>query len=46
MTAEGVLRKHDLHNGARRDMHVFGMLKDEFLEQYETCFPLPPEVGA
>jgi RimJ/RimL family protein N-acetyltransferase len=38
---EGILRQHELHNGSRRDMHVFGMLKSEFYERYETLFKLP-----
>jgi RimJ/RimL family protein N-acetyltransferase len=38
---EGVLRQHDFHNGSRQDMHIFGMLKPEFYERYETMFRLP-----
>lgn len=38
---EGVLREHELHHGARQDMHVFGMLKGEFYERYESIFKLP-----
>jgi RimJ/RimL family protein N-acetyltransferase len=40
---EGILRQHEIHNGARQDMHVFGMLKPEFYARYETLFPLPTE---
>ena len=39
---EGVLRQHEFHNGARQDMHVFGMLKFEFYQKYETMFKLVP----
>ena len=35
---EGILRQHDLHNGVRQDLHVYGILKSEFYEQYETIF--------
>ena len=40
---EGILRQHEFHNGARQDMHVFGILKSEFYERYETLFKLPGE---
>jgi RimJ/RimL family protein N-acetyltransferase len=36
---EGILRKHELHNGVRQDMHIFGMLREEFYAQNETIFP-------
>lgn len=35
---EGVLHQHELHNGVRQDLHVFGMLKPEFYQKYETIF--------
>ncbi|GCE21743.1 GNAT family N-acetyltransferase [Dictyobacter kobayashii] len=35
---EGVLRQHELHNGKRQDLHVYGILKPEFYERYETIF--------
>ena len=38
---EGILRQHEIHNGARQDMHFFGMLKAEFYQKYETMFKLP-----
>ncbi len=38
---EGILRQHDVHNGVRQDMHVFGILKPEFYAKYETLFKLP-----
>ena len=38
---EGVLRQHEIHNGARQDMHFFGMLKSEYYQKYETVFKLP-----
>jgi RimJ/RimL family protein N-acetyltransferase len=41
---EGVLRRHEVHNGERHDRHVFGMLKDEFDARYETLFALPADV--
>jgi RimJ/RimL family protein N-acetyltransferase len=40
---EGILRQHELHNGARQDMHIFGMLKPEFYQRYQTIFTLPSE---
>lgn len=42
---EGVLRQHEIHNGARQDMHVFGMLKSEFYQKYETLFKLPGDMN-
>lgn len=44
LQAEGVLRQHDLHNGARHDVHVFGMLRHEFDARYETVFTVPEDV--
>ena len=38
---EGILRQHEIHNGARQDMHVFGLLKPEFYQRYETIFKVP-----
>lgn len=38
---EGVLRRHELHNGERHDVHFFGMLKGEFYEKYLTLFTVP-----
>jgi RimJ/RimL family protein N-acetyltransferase len=40
---EGILRQHEFHNGTRQDMHVFGILKSEFYQRYQTMFPLPGE---
>lgn len=40
-THEGTLRKHEIHNGARRDIEVFGMLRDEFYATNDTIFALP-----
>jgi RimJ/RimL family protein N-acetyltransferase len=40
-TAEGILRRQELHNGQLQDMHVFGMLKDEFYARYDSLFALP-----
>ena len=37
---EGILRQHEFHNGARQDMHIFGILKPEFYQKYETIFKL------
>jgi RimJ/RimL family protein N-acetyltransferase len=37
-TPEGVLRQHEIHNGVRQDLHVFGMLRDEFYARYATIF--------
>jgi RimJ/RimL family protein N-acetyltransferase len=41
---EGVLRSHEVHNGARQDMHLYGILKHEFYERYHTMFHVP-EMG-
>ena len=38
---EGILRQHEIHNGVRQDMYIFGMLKPEFYQRYETIFTLP-----
>ncbi len=38
---EGILRQHEIHNGVRQDMYIFGMLKPEFYHRYETIFTLP-----
>lgn len=38
---EGILRQHDLQNGKRQDLHVYGILKPEFYERYSTIFTLP-----
>jgi RimJ/RimL family protein N-acetyltransferase len=38
---EGILRQHDLQNGKRQDLHVYGILKPEFYERYATIFTLP-----
>ena len=35
---EGLLRQHDIHNGVRQDKYIFGMLRTEFYEKYETIF--------
>lgn len=40
-THEGILRQHEIHNGKRQDMYVFGILKDEFYQIHETIFKLP-----
>lgn len=33
---EGVLRQHEMHNGTRQDMHIFGILKPEFYQKYQS----------
>jgi len=38
---EGVLRQHELHNGVRQDVHVFGLLKAKFYQRYPTLFQIP-----
>lgn len=38
---EGVLRQHELHNGARRDMYVYGILKEEFYARNQTLYSVP-----
>ena len=42
---EGILRQHEIHNGARQDMHFFGMLKAEFYQKHETLFKLPVDAN-
>jgi hypothetical protein len=42
---EGILHQHEIHNGVRQDMHVFGMLKSEFYQKYETLFKLPGDLN-
>lgn len=37
---EGLLRQHDFHNGVRQDIYIFGILKPEFYQKYETIFTL------
>ncbi|HEU4537001.1 MAG TPA: GNAT family protein, partial [Polyangiaceae bacterium] len=44
--AEGVLRQHEVHNGRRQDMHVFGMLKPEFYARHRTLFEPPADLLA
>lgn len=39
--AEGILRAHEVHHGARRDLHVFGILAREFRELYPPVLPQP-----
>ena len=44
-TQEGLLRSHEFTTGAWRDMYVFGMLRDEFLERYPNRrYPVPKRV--
>ncbi len=38
---EGVLRQHETHNGARQDVHIFGLLKAEFYQRYPTLLGMP-----
>jgi len=38
---EGILRQHEVHNGVRQDLHVFGLLKPEFYGRYKAIFQLP-----
>lgn len=40
---EGVLRRHEWHNGARQDMHIFGLLKEDFYRRCPTLFPVPDQ---
>ncbi len=35
---EGILRQHEFQNGSLQDMYVFGILKSEFYQRYETIF--------
>lgn len=39
---EGLLRQHHFHNGVRQDTFIFGMLKSEFYQKYETIFKQGP----
>ncbi|MBO0793486.1 MAG: GNAT family N-acetyltransferase [Ktedonobacteraceae bacterium] len=38
--SEGRLRQHDVHRGVRQDIYIFGILKSEFYQRYETIFTL------
>jgi RimJ/RimL family protein N-acetyltransferase len=38
---EGTLRQHEYHNGVRQDMHVYGILRDEFYARHPTIFRVP-----
>jgi RimJ/RimL family protein N-acetyltransferase len=41
-TQEGLLRSHEFTTGAWRDMYVFGLFRDEFLELYpDRRYPVP-----
>ena len=40
---EGMLRQHEIHNGARQDMIIFGILKTEFYERVSSLFAIPGE---
>ena len=35
---EGLLRQYSIHNGVRQDTYIFGLLKSEFYQKYETIF--------
>ncbi|HYF91434.1 MAG TPA: GNAT family protein [Symbiobacteriaceae bacterium] len=41
MKGEGILLGHELHNGGRQDVHVFGLLRDTFYREYDTMFRIP-----
>jgi RimJ/RimL family protein N-acetyltransferase len=38
---EGLLRQHEYHNGSFQDLYVFGLLRSEFFQRYETIFKVP-----
>lgn len=38
--AEGIQRQHEIHNGVPQDLHLFGMLRSEFYERWQTIFQL------
>jgi RimJ/RimL family protein N-acetyltransferase len=38
---EGTLRRHEVHQGARTDLAVYGILRDEFYGRYSTALPNP-----
>ena len=38
---EGILRKHESHNGELQDVHSFGMLRQEFYQRHQTLFTIP-----
>lgn len=44
LAPEGILRQHEVHNGQRQDLHVFGILKHEFYERHRTIFGIPREI--
>ena len=35
---EGLLRHYSIHKGTRQDTYIFGMLKPEFYQKYDTIF--------
>jgi RimJ/RimL family protein N-acetyltransferase len=37
---EGLLRQYSIHNGVRQDTYIFGLLKPEFYQKYQTIFTL------
>jgi RimJ/RimL family protein N-acetyltransferase len=39
--AEGRLRRHEIHQGRREDVLVYGLLRDEFYARYATALPNP-----
>ncbi|MEW6734911.1 MAG: GNAT family protein [Acidobacteriota bacterium] len=41
MVEEGILRKHEYHNGQLRDVYAFGILKPEFYQRYTSLFAIP-----
>lgn len=38
---EGTLRQHEYHNGVRQDVHIYGILREEFYARHPTIFKLP-----
>ena len=38
---EGTLRQHEYNNGVRQDLHVYGILREEFYARHPTIFTLP-----
>ena len=41
---EGTLREHEVHQGVRRDLAVYGILRDEFYGRYVSVLPNPGRV--
>lgn len=41
---EGTLRRHEVHQGLRTDVAVYGMLREEFYARYPSVLPHPGRI--